>query len=311
MPRLLRGPDYFDRTPGLAFSPDSRLFTGTAADGTIKVWRTDTIECVATFPTEARTVAFSSDGMSVLGEGYNGTIHCWNLLGAPAEERIDPTGRFANWQVDPLSSGERVRIVADQVELRARWRLCEIPSTRDGMFAGAMATAQTVAVSPDARSLYIGLPQGKIEVWDLASRQRRLTFPAHKLSVTALAVSLDSRYLASGGSDNSTRLWEAATGQPVATFAGHNRPVWALVFSPDGKTLAAGSCDKQIVLCSIPLRREVASLSLYVGVPKGYEQEVRLLRFSPDGNILAAALGDGTLRFFRAAPFSETDRELR
>ena len=31
------------------------------------------------------------------------------------------------------------------------------------------------------------------------------------------------------------------------------------------------------------------------------------MKFSPDGNILAAALGDGTLRFFRAAPFSVTD----
>ena len=38
------------------------------------------------------------------------------------------------------------------------------------------------------------------------------------------------------------------------------------------------------------------------------QQEVRSLRFSPDGNILAAGLGDGTLRFFRAAPFSETDQ---
>ena len=93
----------------------------------------------------------------------------------------------------------------------------------------------------------------------------------------------------------------------MATFFAHNRPVWALAFSPDGQTLAAGSCDKQIILCSVPLRRHVASLSLYTGVPKNYEQEVRLLRFSPDGNILAAGLGDGTLRFFRAAPFSETD----
>ena len=75
----------------------------------------------------------------------------------------------------------------------------------------------------------------------------------------------------------------------------------------DGQTLAAGSCDKQIILCSIPLRRHVASLPLYVGSPSGFEQEVRLLRFSPDGNILAAALGDGSVRFFRAAPFSETD----
>ena len=146
-----------------------------------------------------------------------------------------------------------------------------------------------------------------MEVWDVATRQRRLAFPAHKLSVTALAVSPDGRYLATGSLDNSTVLWEAASGRQLATFHAHNRPVWALAFSPDGQTLAAGSCDKEIILCSVPLRRHVASLALYTGIPRGFEQEVRLLRFSPDGNILAAGLGDGTLRFFRAAPFSETD----
>jgi WD40 repeat protein len=139
------------------------------------------------------------------------------------------------------------------------------------------------------------------------TRKRLVDFQAHKLPVTAIAVSADGRLLATGSLDNSTQLWDAATGQHVASFFAHNRPVWALAFSPDGQTLAAGSCDKEIILCSIPLRRHVASLPLYVGEPKGYEQEVRLLRFSPDSNLLAAALGDGTVRFFRAAPFAVTD----
>jgi predicted Ser/Thr protein kinase len=59
MPQLLRGPQWVDRTPGIAFSPDSRLFAGTAADGTIKVWRTDTVETVGSFWWDARTVSFS------------------------------------------------------------------------------------------------------------------------------------------------------------------------------------------------------------------------------------------------------------
>jgi WD40 repeat protein len=155
--------------------------------------------------------------------------------------------------------------------------------------------------------MFVGQPQGTVEVWDVTSRQRRFAFSAHKLAVTALAASADGQLLATGSLDNSTRLWDATNGKLIAEFTAHNRPVWALAFSPDGKTLAAGSCDKQIILCSIPLRLHVASLVLYVGTPKGYEQEVRLLRFSPDGNILAAALGDGTVRFFRAAPFDAID----
>jgi WD40 repeat protein len=162
-------------------------------------------------------------------------------------------------------------------------------------------------MASDGHTMFVGLPQGTVEVWDMATQTKKFSFAAHKLSVTALAVSPDGRYFATGSLDNSTVLWESATGRKLATFHANNRPVWAVAFSPDGKTLAAGSCDKQVILCSIPLLRHVASLPLYTGLPKGYEQEVRLLRFSPDGNILAAGLGDGTLRFFRAAPFSETD----
>jgi WD40 repeat protein len=256
---------------------------------------------------DARTVAFAPDGRSVLGEGYDGRIRRWMLGGEEPEQTLNPKASFANWQVDVLSPQERVTFVADQAATRADCRLCEIPSARDGINAGAMMSTPTIAMSLDGKTMFVGLPQGSIEAWDVATRQRRYTVPAHQLNVTSLAVSPDGRYLASGSLDNSTKLWEAATGRNLATFHVHNRPVWALAFSPDSQTLAAGSCDKEIILCSVPLRKYVAGLPLYAGLPKGYQEEVRLLRFSPDGNILAAALGDGTVRFFRGAPFGETD----
>jgi WD40 repeat protein len=307
IPRLLRGPDYFDHTPSLAFSPDSKTFVGTAADGTIKVWRSDTIEPVAAFPMLARTVAFSPDGKSVLGEADNGIIRRWNLGESEAVQTLDPKAQFSNWQVDLLTPRERVGLVADQASARAQCRLCEITSSRDAIFAGALPCAATIAMSPDGQVMFVGSPDGSVEAWDVATQQRRLAFSAHKLPVTSLAVSPDGRYVATGSLDNSTRLWDGATGRLVANFGGHNRPVWALAFSADGKTLAAGSCDKEIVLCSVMLRRIVATLPLYDGTPQGFEQEVRLLKFSPDGNILAAALGDGTLRFFRAQSLEAID----
>lgn len=307
MPHLLRGPEWIDRTPGIAFSPDSRLFAGTAADGTIKVWRTDTVETIASYPMEARTVAFSPDGRSVLGEGFDGIVKRWKLNGQNPEQMIRPRATFANWQVDPITPTERVAMVADQPETRAICHTCEISSARDGINQGAILTTPTIAMSPDGATMYVGLPRGDVEVWDVATRRRRFTFPAHKINVTSIAASPDGHYLATGCMDNSTCLWDASTGKHLATFYAHNRPVWALAFSPDGQTLAAGSCDKEIILCSVPLLRHVAGLSIYADFPKDYTQEVRLLRFSPDGNILAAGLGDGSVRFFRAAPFTVTD----
>jgi len=243
MPQLLRGPQWIDRTPGLAFSPDSRLVTGTAADGTIKVWRTDTMATVATYAMDARTVAFSPDGRSVLGEGYDGVIRRWMVSGEQPAEIFNPKASFANWQVDSLTPLERVTFVADRAAARVECRLCEIPSARDGINAGAIMSTPTIAISPDGRTMFVGLPQGRVEARDVATRQRRYSVAAHKLNVTALAVSADGRLFASGSLDNSTKLWDAATGRHIATVYAHNRPVWALAFSPDGNILAAALGD--------------------------------------------------------------------
>ncbi|MEO7598939.1 MAG: serine/threonine-protein kinase [Opitutus sp.] len=306
-PRLLRGPAWGDPIPSLAFSPDSRVFAGTAADGTIKIWRSDNFEIEASFPAIVRTVAFSTDGRFVLGEGYDGSVRQWDRQASNDGLLLSPKADYANWQTAPLSPAERVELVADQAGTRAASGLCSIPSTRDAINSGAMMSASAIAMSADGKTMCLGLPRGDVEVWDMASRKKRLSFSAHKLSVCSIVISNDGRHLATGSLDNTTKLWDAATGEAIATIHAHNRPVWALAFSPDGQTLAAGSCDKAIVLVSVSLKRMVANLPLYVGLPQGYEQEVRVLRFSPDGNILAAGLGDGTVRLFRAAPFSETD----
>jgi eukaryotic-like serine/threonine-protein kinase len=306
-PQLLRGPGWGDPTPSLAFSPDSLRFVGTAADGTMKIWRTDNFAVERSFPGDFRTVAFSPDGRAVLGEGYDGSVQQWVIDGSAPGELLVPKATFANWQTDALTPQARVAFVAEQADTRARCGLCAIPSTRDAVTAGAMHSASAIAMSPDGRHMYLGSARGNIEVWDVAKRQQLRSFTAHKLGVTSLAVSADGRFLATGSLDNSTKLWEANTGKHLASFYGHNRPVWALAFSPDGQTLAAGSCDKAIQLYSVSLRKDVGMLTLYVGLPQGFEQEVRVLQFSPDSNILAAGLGDGTVRFFRAASFSETD----
>jgi WD40 repeat protein len=306
--RLLRGPAWTDRTPHLAFSPDSRHFAATAADGTVKVWETETLQIAARFPGEARTVAFSADGREVLTETYEGNRKRWDLAGKELRVDMPSAKKVENWAMGSMTTEERVALIATHATSTGEAALSEIPNSRDRMVAGALATGGTMAISPLGDRVFFGLPNGIVEGWDLATRTRIFRFSAHKLHVSSMTVSPDGRLLASGSMDSTTKLWDAKTGQHTATFFSHNRPVWALAFSPDGQTLAAGSCDKAVILCSVPLRRVVLNLWTYVGVPAGYEQEVRFLRFSPDGNVLAAALGDGTLRLFRAATLNESDR---
>lgn len=306
--RLLRGPAWIDRTPDLAFSPDGRLFAGTAADGTVKVWDSDHFNLVASFPVEARTVTFSPDGRSVRTADFNAMEQEWRLDGSGSP--VASSGRVPqmdDWQTAPLSILDRVELMAARRAETGECSLCAIPSARDLFNQGSPSECTTLATMPGGEQVVMGLISGEVEIWSVSGKRKRLTLKGHKLPVTSVAISNSGRYIASGSLDNTTRLWDAATGELLASFGMHNRPVWALAFSPDDQTLASGSCDKSIFLCSVPLRRYLAHLWLYQGLPQGYEQEVRLLRFSPDNTVLAAALGDGSVRFFRADPFSVTD----
>lgn len=308
--RVLRGPQWIDRIPGVAFSPDSRLMAGTASDQTVRIWNTDTLAVVASFPGEARSVAFSPDGRTLLSEGYDGVVNRWTVDKGPGqkpERGYTPNSAIQHWHLDPLTPEQRSAVIAGQWAAHGTCELCAIPSFRDAVIAGVPTTVSTLTLSADGRTLFLGMPHGGVEVWDVATQKRLRAFPAHKVPISALAVSPDGKTLATGGLDNTSALWEVATGQELGRFYQHNRPVWALAFSADGATLAAGSCDKAIKLYSVAQRSCVASLPLYEGKPEGYEQEIRLLRFAPDGNLLVAALGDGSIRFFRALPFSVTD----
>src|SRR5262249_25965765 len=140
MRQVLRGPAWTDRTPHLAFSPDSRRFAATAADGTVKVWDTETLRVAARFPGEARTVAFSIDGQEVLTETYEGNRKRWDLTREELRMEVPPAAKFENWAMTSMTTEERVAFVAARAASTSELPLSEIPSSRDRMVAGALAS---------------------------------------------------------------------------------------------------------------------------------------------------------------------------
>ena len=110
----------------------------------------------------------------------------------------------------------------------------------------ARTDVYSVSFSPDGTLLASG--SGRIELWDVASRQQVTTLPWRGNYVFSVSFSPDGTLLASGSWDGPIELWDVASRQQVTTLEGHMAAVESVSFSPDGTLLASGSRDGTVQL---------------------------------------------------------------
>jgi WD40 repeat protein len=163
---------------------------------------------------------------------------------------------------------------------------------------------QSVAVSPDGKTLAAGSSLGSITLWDLETRQPLgvLSTGTDSGGVESLAFSPDGRLLAAGSwTTSSIMLWDVSTRQSVG------EPIQAAVlgnvlFSPDGQTLAwlqSEDFEKSIVFWNVETGQmdgEPIQLDLDPNNPD-VSFTMTCFAFSPDGAILALGGMDGTVQF--------------
>ncbi|MCA1642932.1 MAG: protein kinase [Acidobacteria bacterium] len=194
---------------------------------------------------------------------------------------------------------------------------------------GHTAAARQVAFSPDGRRLVSVGEDGRVIVWDFASRRRLATLTEHAGAVTTVGYSPDGRWFATGGADKTAVVWDASTFERVATLHDHTEAVTAAAFTPDGKYLATASCtpDERTVLWSVGRWEKVRELQFgncwgtlpftpdsrrvvdhLMGVweletgrnvaPPNVDWEGNWVSLSPDGALAVAATPGGNVRFF-------------
>lgn len=187
--------------------------------------------------------------------------------------------------------------------LAASWREARIWDTeawtciarleRDGGPGGV------IGVSPDGSVLLIHTSAGEVEVWDVASLERRSVLcPLDGSHRPRTAFSPDGRLVAVKTRSRDAEVWELASGRLVHALPGDTSSLFSLAFSPDGSLLATGTgrIEGTANACVVRIW-DVTTGSLVVTVPAPAIANALDLDFAPDGSTLTASGTYGILTF--------------
>ncbi|MDX6497601.1 MAG: hypothetical protein QOG23_861 [Blastocatellia bacterium] len=155
---------------------------------------------------------------------------------------------------------------------------------------GHSKAGNSIAVSPDGKTLASGSQDNTIKLWDMATGSELRTLTGHSGWVLSVAFGPDGKVLASGGYDHTVRLWDVSTGRQLRTFE-RQAEIYSVAFSPDGKILASGSYDRTVRLWDLSTGSESRTL-------KGHSDLVNSVGFSPDGKLLASGSADKTIKLW-------------
>ncbi len=153
------------------------------------------------------------------------------------------------------------------------------------------SVVDSVAFSPDGKTLANGGRDGKIHLWNIDSGKLKKTLLEHQGFINGLAFSPDGKFLASGSEDGLILMWNLETGTHEVFLAERMGSISCVSFNRDGSMLAGGNTDGNIHLFDVA-----------TGNPKitftGHISEISQVLFSPDDDMIASASYDGSIRLW-------------
>ncbi len=319
---------------------ENTIFSG-ALDKTIRIWDAKTTESKRTLPRSAGdcdALAVTKAGDFLATAGTNNTIRIFEAeKGTEATFAPGPQAPLAglvlsadNKRLAAMTSNGQI-IVTDAVGKPViQW---DAKQTGDLLFGSSpdgktLVTAsnsvrfwnagkgieitqipakgfdnvETLAFSPDGKTVALGYRSSQIELWDWRNKKSLGEFK-YPGSLFALAWSPDGKKLAAGGGPKIV-IWDPLGKNLIKSFDVKEGPaptyptVKVLAFGPDSKTLAAGGFDAIVRIFDVEAKNPTDPKEQKIC--EGHTSAIFSLAFSADGRLLITGGFDRTARLWEA-----------
>jgi class 3 adenylate cyclase/GTPase SAR1 family protein len=267
--RTLRGHTEF--IGRIAWSPDGRILASPSGDGTIRLWDTETGECLRTLKALGDlvySVAFDPTGRTLAAAGFDGTVKLWEPATGWLLRTLKGYGESVYIVTFAPDGGTLAGVSADKtVKI---WNPANGKTLRT--LERQASPIISVAFDPGGRILATGTGYGTVLLWDPASGKVLRTLEGHQHDVNSVTFDPAGRTLASGSDDKTIKMWEPASGKLLRTLEGHTGSVNSVHFHSQGRLIASKGKDGTIRLSNgltgeaLGILEEPSSLILFQNV---------------------------------------------
>jgi WD40 repeat protein/tRNA A-37 threonylcarbamoyl transferase component Bud32 len=259
--RTYRG--HKDSVLDIAISRDGESLLTGSADGTVRVWDSNTAESriIGKHSQAVSAVNFSKGGRYVIsgdgnfGRGFNaarkGTVMIWDLT--PDADEPEPIATLSGHSstvtsVDLSADGKQALSAGDDATVRV-WDVDRGEAIKTFSFHNS--PVRRVAYNPDERAaISVGM-NGSVRVTHIESGQpmAQATFKDQRAGLNSLSnavLSADGRQVAIGGSNTTVPLLDITTGEVVREFTGHKAQAHGLGMGPEELLLTASTGNVKV-----------------------------------------------------------------
>jgi hypothetical protein len=224
----LRG--YTGTVHWVVFHPHEKMLASAGAEGdtTLKLWDLATEKVLDTL--EGHTgqithVAFSPDGKTLASSSWDGTARLWQLESRTEIAKLERPS--IAWTVVFSPDGKTLATSYDETTLK--WWDVATQEERAQLEVGG--SVRSLAYSPDGKTLAVLIgwkTERDVQLWDVATKQRRAAPLAHFDGANGAAFTSDSRILETGSLDRTVKLWDVTKGTELASLYGP--PGWSMTW---------------------------------------------------------------------------------